>query len=63
MQCAMGALHSASFFTLEITLELRSRYEGLDECHHRLLKAPLLLEDTHTHTHTHTHTSTNMYIQ
>lgn len=42
MRCAVGALQRASFFTLEITLRLGGRYEGLDECRHGLL----LLEDT-----------------
>lgn len=51
MWCAVNAHHCATFFTLEITLRLRSRYEGVDECHDRLLKVPLLRENRKTHTH------------
>lgn len=49
MRCAAGASRRASFLTLQITLKLRSRYEGLDECRHGL-QSPFCL-NTHTHTH------------
>lgn len=47
MHCTMGTLQRVSFFTLEITLELHSRYGGRDGWHHRLSKTLTHTQNTH----------------